>query len=89
MKIILQGDYYTTILNKTHNEIEEIIFKRQLKLRNNLLIAPLINGSNVCVIVVQPTHILVHPRVHRAHRLKRAALGARLAALRAHSVVSN
>jgi len=26
MKIILQSDYYTTILDKTHNEIEETIF---------------------------------------------------------------
>jgi len=26
MKIILQRDYYTTILHKTHNKIEEIIF---------------------------------------------------------------
>jgi len=26
MKIILQRDYYTTILHKTNNKIEEIIF---------------------------------------------------------------
>jgi len=26
MKIILQRDYYTTLLHKTHNKIEEIIF---------------------------------------------------------------
>jgi len=26
VKIILQRDYYTTILHKTHNKIEEIIF---------------------------------------------------------------
>jgi len=25
-------------------------------------------------VVVHPTHVLVHPRVHRAHRLKSAAL---------------
>jgi len=76
MKIIQQRDYYTTILHKTHNKIEEIIFKWQLKLRNNLLL----NYSphqwiNVCVIVEHPTHILVQPRVHRAHRLNSAALG--------------
>jgi len=76
MKIILQRDYYTTILHKIHNKIEEIIFKWQLKLRNNLLskFSPH-QWIDVCVIVVHPTHILVHPRVHRAHRLKRAALG--------------
>jgi len=26
MKIILQRDYYTTILHETHSKIEEIIF---------------------------------------------------------------
>jgi len=26
MKIILQRDYYTTMLHKTHNKFEEIIF---------------------------------------------------------------
>jgi len=26
MKIILQRDYYTTILHKIHNKIEEIIY---------------------------------------------------------------
>jgi len=34
------------------------------------LCEPLLSG-----LVVHPTHILVHPRVHRAHRLKSAAIG--------------
>jgi len=36
-------------------------------------------------VVVHPTHILVHPRVHRAHRLKSSALEV---LLQANSVVT-
>ena len=49
------------------------VINQQPKPRNNLLFncdAPLW----IPFLVVHPTHILMHPRVHRAHRLKTAAL---------------
>jgi len=33
-KLILQRDYYTTMLHKTHNKIEEIIFLMTFLLLN-------------------------------------------------------
>jgi len=71
MKIILQRDYYTTLLHKTHNKIEEIIFDSFFfvacyQLTTTHHFEPFRS--------VAPRHILVHPMVHRAHRLKSAAL---------------
>jgi len=85
MKIIQQRDNYATLLRKTYNKIEEIIFNGffllhvvNQQLNRGMIsfsISPLISGSmSLIESVVHPTHILVHPRVHRAHRLKSAAV---------------
>jgi len=51
------------------------VINQQLKLRNNLLFSCSPHQRiDVGVIVVHPTHILVHPRLHRAHRLKSAGI---------------
>jgi len=53
------------------------VINQQLKPRNNLLFSCSPHSGSMCVIVVHSTHILVHPKVHRAHRLKSAGLDSR------------